>query len=87
MSLNIKNEMTHAKVRRLAALTGMSQTAAVDDAVERRLHELETDDWGTRGPAIRALLARAQSIFTPEAIASSRRAEQELYDPKTGLPA
>ncbi|QIM16259.1 type II toxin-antitoxin system VapB family antitoxin [Leucobacter insecticola] len=46
MSLNIKNEVTHAKVRRLATLTGMSQTAAVDDAVERRLREIETDPWG-----------------------------------------
>ena len=41
MSLNIKNEEIHARVRRLAELTGMSQTAAVDDAVRHRLAELE----------------------------------------------
>lgn len=40
MSLNIKNERTHALVRELATLTGMSQTDAVTDAVERRLTEL-----------------------------------------------
>lgn len=85
MSLNIKNEATHAKVRRLAVLTGVSQTAAVDDAVDRRLREIETDSWGTRGPAIRNLLARAQYVFTPEVVAVSRRAEQELYDSETGL--
>lgn len=40
VSLNIKNERTHALVRELATLTGMSQTDAVTDAVERRLEEL-----------------------------------------------
>lgn len=40
MSLNIKNEQTHALVRELAQLTGMSQTSAVEDAVRRRLDEL-----------------------------------------------
>lgn len=43
MSLNIKNERTHALVRELAALTGMSQTSAVEDAVRRRLDELRHD--------------------------------------------
>ena len=41
MSLNIKNEETHRLVRRLAELTGQSQTSAVEDAVRRRLEELE----------------------------------------------
>lgn len=41
MSLNIKNEETHRLVRRLAELTGQSQTSAVEDAVRRRLDELE----------------------------------------------
>ena len=46
MSLNIKNERTHALVRELATLTGMTQTDAVTDAVQRRLTELklETED-------------------------------------------
>lgn len=41
MSLNIKNEGVHALVRELAELTGMSQTSAVEDAVRRRLDELQ----------------------------------------------
>ncbi len=40
MSLNIKNEATHALVRELAALRGVSQTDAVDEAVRARLAEL-----------------------------------------------
>jgi len=44
MSLNIKNERTHALVRELATLTGMSQTEAVEDAVGRRLAEY-VNDW------------------------------------------
>ncbi len=40
MSLNIKNERTHALVRELATLSGMSQTEAVEDAVRRRLAQL-----------------------------------------------
>ena len=37
MSLNIKSERAAALVRKLAARTGSSQTAAVEDAVARRL--------------------------------------------------
>jgi antitoxin VapB len=37
MSLNIKNERTHALVRELATMSGMSQTEAVEDAVKRRI--------------------------------------------------
>lgn len=40
MSLNIKNEKVHEMVRRLAELTGQSQTSAVEDAVRRRLEEM-----------------------------------------------
>lgn len=43
MSLNIKNEETHRLVRRLAELTGQSQTSAVEDAVRRRLAEIDHD--------------------------------------------
>lgn len=41
MSLNIKNEKVHEMVRRLAELTGQSQTSAVEDAVRRRLEEVD----------------------------------------------
>lgn len=43
MSLNIKNERTHALVRELATLRGVSQTEAVEEAVRARLAELTAD--------------------------------------------
>ncbi|WP_162903882.1 type II toxin-antitoxin system VapB family antitoxin [Leucobacter sp. wl10] len=84
MSLNIKNEATHAKVRRLAELTGTSMTAAVDEAVERRLAEIETHRWGSRGPEAERLLQRIHAVFTPEVVAETKRFEEELYD-ESGL--
>lgn len=44
MSLNIKNERTHALVRELATLSGVSQTEAVEDAVRRRLEQLRSNE-------------------------------------------
>jgi antitoxin VapB len=43
MSLNIKNERTHALVRELATLRGVSQTEAVEEAVRARLNALIAD--------------------------------------------
>ncbi len=43
MGLNIKNERTHALVRELATLRGVSQTEAVDEAVRARLAELNAE--------------------------------------------
>lgn len=43
MSLNIKNERTHALVRELAERTGMSQTSAVESAVRLRLEQLNAE--------------------------------------------
>jgi len=52
VSLNIKNEETHRLVRQLAELTGQSQTSAVEDAVRRRLAELDRE----RATRIRRIL-------------------------------
>ncbi|KJQ54185.1 transcription factor-like protein [Microbacterium sp. SA39] len=43
VSLNIKNETTHELVRQLAAMTGQSQTSAVEDAVRRRIAEVSRE--------------------------------------------
>jgi antitoxin VapB len=40
MSLNIKNEKTHRRVRELARLTKESMTTAVDKAVQERLERV-----------------------------------------------
>lgn len=75
MSLNIKNERTHALVRELAALTGMSQTSAVEDAVRRRLDELQ-------GDATRQRRGRPAPKYSPEEIerriADVRRIAEEF---------
>lgn len=86
MSLNIKNETTHELVRRLAALTGQSQTSAVEDAVRRRLAELEQSreaEIERKRAAIAAVIARARLV--PRTGRSTEEIMDELYD-DAGLP-
>jgi antitoxin VapB len=84
MSLNIKNEATHARVRRLAELTGLSQTAAVDDAVQRRLAELEGEA-AHRAARMDVIVHKIQVELTPDERDALRGADEELYD-RAGLP-
>lgn len=86
MSLNIKNEKVHEMVRRLAELTGQSQTSAVEDAVRRRLEEVDE----TRSAAeqerrrrIRATIAHAQAL--PDIGPSYEEIMDDMYD-ELGLP-
>ncbi|QNA91593.1 MULTISPECIES: type II toxin-antitoxin system VapB family antitoxin [unclassified Microbacterium] len=86
MSLNIKNETTHELVRRLAALTGQSQTGAVEDAVRRRLAELEQsreEEIERKRAAIDAVVARARLI--PRTGRTTEEIMDELYD-EAGMP-
>jgi antitoxin VapB len=86
VSLNIKNERTHALVRELATLTGMSQTDAVTDAVERRLAELgrkPDDDVEARAEEIMRLV-RQIAPGLREAW-GDRDPTEDLYD-EYGLP-
>lgn len=100
MSLNIKNERTHALVRELAELTGMSQTSAVEDAVRRRLDELKGDAARRRGrpepkyspqeierrrTAIKRISAAFVAETTPEQREAMRNHGDWLYD-ELGLP-
>jgi antitoxin VapB len=85
MSLNIKNERTHALVRELAVMSGMSQTEAVEDAVRRRIAELSTDSdqaLGGRLDRVMALAAEISSGLRPE---SFDDVNEWLYD-ENGLP-
>ncbi len=84
MSLNIKNEATHARVRRLAELTGLSQTAAVDDAVQHRLAELEGGA-ARRASRMDLIVHKIQVELTPAERDALRGANEELYD-RDGLP-
>jgi len=60
MSLQIANPTVVAKVERLAQATGLSKTAAVEQAVDKRLRELESP-LGS-GERITALLAQIDQI-------------------------
>ena len=84
MGLNIKNETTHARVRRLAELTGQSQTAAVDDAVQHRLADLEGAA-GRRAARMDVILRKLQVELTPAERDALRSADDDLYN-ADGLP-
>jgi antitoxin VapB len=43
MSLNIKNEETHRRIRQLAQLTGETLTGAVDQSVRERMERVRRD--------------------------------------------
>lgn len=87
VSLNIKNERTHALVRELAELTGMSQTSAVEDAVRRRLTALRSGDdlVERRVDEILQGLRAYQAELTDDDRDAIRRAQDDLYD-ESGLP-
>ncbi|WP_300267581.1 type II toxin-antitoxin system VapB family antitoxin [Microbacterium sp.] len=86
MSLNIKNERVHEMVRRLAELTGQSQTSAVEDAVRRRLDEVGEEGQrlrDERAAAIGAAIERLQAL--PDVGPSYEEIMDDMYD-ETGLP-
>lgn len=87
MALNIKNERTHELVRRLAAMTGQSQTDAVEDAVRRRIDELSRHDdaVGVRTERLLEIAAAFQADLDPPDRAAVLTADDELYD-DAGLP-
>ena len=82
MSLNIKNEETHRLVRELAERTGQSQTGAVEDAVRRRLAELERE----RQSVYDDLMQIARETAPYFQGVTGRELMDDLYDPETGLP-
>jgi len=83
VSLNIKNEETHRLVRRLAELTGQSQTGAVEDAVRRRLAELDrTNEYERRRQALLDIAKRASDAMDPDL---SNDPNDFLYD-ELGMP-
>lgn len=84
MSLNIKNPRTHALVRELAQVTGLSQTSAVEQAVERWLDELKRQ--ATRRQTHDALLREYWANLTDAERDAMQRVMDGMYDEK-GLPA
>jgi antitoxin VapB len=83
LSLNIKNEKTHRRVRELARLTGESMTAAVDKAVQERLERVRQPKNG--GLAERLLKIRRECAPLWKEPYRSMEHGDLLYDEK-GLP-
>ena len=82
VSLNIKNERTHALVRELATLRGVNQTDAVTEAVERRIAELRREAGIERKVQDILQLAKEIRDLAPDGFMDP----DELYDDETGLP-
>jgi antitoxin VapB len=85
MSLNIKNERTHALVRELAVMSGMSQTEAVEDAVRRRIAQLSTDSDQALGGRLDRAMALAAEVSSGLLPTSFDDVNEWLYD-ENGLP-
>jgi antitoxin VapB len=89
MSLNIKNPHTHELVRRLADLTGQTQTGAVEDAVARRLAEVESGHTGAtidaRWAQVEQILVEFRADVAPEERSRILHGSDDLYD-DLGLP-
>lgn len=87
MSLNIKNEHVHALARRLAERTGATQTSAIEDALERRLADLDArDQEAARRRRLMRLMDEIEAGTTAEERAATQRVQDEMYD-DSGLPA
>jgi antitoxin VapB len=82
MSLNIKNEETHRRVRELARLTGETMSEAVDRAVAERLDRLRRKR--NRDAVAERILDIGKACATLPVL-DSRSAEEMLYD-EQGLP-
>jgi antitoxin VapB len=84
VSLNIKNEETHRLIKRLAELTGQTQTSAVEDAVRRRLDELtRVEEVQRRYKELGEIADRASAAASREWLTTDW--DQVLYD-ENGLP-
>lgn len=88
MALSIRNKDTEAAVRRLAARTGVGLTEAIDDAVQRRLAELDrerTDPSPQAQAAREERLERVLAEFRKNSHPETWLTDDDLYD-DMGLP-
>lgn len=83
MALSIRNKDTESAVRRLAARTGLGLTEAIDEAVTRRLAELdrERDDHSDAAQAARAeRVRRVLDEFLEGVNPDNLLTDEDLYD-------
>lgn len=84
MGLSIKNEEVEARVRRLAEITGLGVTEAVDDAVRRRLEALEHDQEAER-VRVHDTIEAIRAKYGPLPPLDQKAIDEEMYD-ENGLP-
>lgn len=86
MSLNIKNPRVHELARAAAQATGRTQTAAIEEALERYLAEVTGEQSGARrDERADSLLSDIRGSLGPQA-SNLGAAIDDLYDETTGLP-
>ena len=86
--MNIKNERVHELARQAAAVTGKSQTGAIEEALVRLLADHDIDPEHSR---VAAKVDRVHSIVrtyldTPSDPDRAIRRVEDLFDERTGLP-
>lgn len=88
MGLNIKNERVHELARQAAALTGNSQTGAIEEALELYLRHHGSDPEAARTARRVDLVRRlvAQYTSTPGVQDREIGSVEDLFDGRTGLP-
>ncbi len=88
MGLNIKNERVHALAREAAAVTGLTQTGAIEEALVRLLAERGIDPDARRAAAkvdlVRSIALRYRSLASDDSRAI--RCVEDLFDETSGLP-
>ena len=88
MGLNIKNAETADLIRKLAAMTGMSLTSAVRDAVEKEIQRKRAEKEAAPDEGFAEWLmsiARETGPMLDDG-RTSKELMDALYDDETGLP-
>lgn len=83
MGLSIKNERVDALAREAAALTGLTQTGAIEEALIRLLQAYDVDPAAALDAATIAAVREIAAAFreTPTTVPLSQiRAVEDLYD-------
>ncbi|MFP5205797.1 MAG: type II toxin-antitoxin system VapB family antitoxin [Acidobacteriota bacterium] len=88
MALNIKNPETNRLARELAALKGISVSAAVAEAVKEKLDREKAQQSGNEKEGFAEWLMKISRETAPlmDDGKTSTELLEELYDKETGLP-
>lgn len=88
MGLNIKNERVHALAREAARVTGLTQTGAIEEALERMLREYGEDPVAAAAQRKMDLALRIAAEYSadPGDIDAEIRTPEDLFDEVSGLP-